>query len=596
MNGIILKLRAWWEGADRTQRVVTLGGGGLLVALLIGTFMFASRPKMSIVFANLSPGDAGSVQMEIDSLGVPVTMDNGGNISVPSDKVALVRARLAQNNKLPKSPHPGYEGLTNMGMMNTPKVEEERLKTMLEGELSKSIEMFEGVDTATVHLTFGVDSPFASEKKQAQASVALSERGQGAVTSAEGKAMATLIASSVPGMDSKKVSIFSRDGRAIFDGATADDSSGQALTKLEMEKKEAEVRRSQLQETLNRVVGPGNALVTVNLTIDNTTLSENSDIPVPIKTPVEEQKVQEQMNGSASKPAGGATDAALQPGTPDAATTAAGTDNSGYTMTQQHVSRTMGITHRQTVKGLGDLKSMAVTVFLNKPKDGDESESAQKEEAVRRAVNTFMGLEKANPTQPVPGLDQPLAFAPKEGFSAEIISYPFDDKVQKETEQAATQQAGQARMSQIVSLAPILVLGLLGFLLLKTIGKVAKTPLTGAAQLALAGGGSVPYLPMPNGTSAATSTHSLPGHPQQHALPPINVQEEIRQRALEAGISEEELNAAMAAAQEQGINLEDIPSIGKRINLPLEQIRKMGEERPEVVATLIKSWLLEDRR
>src|SRR3989442_404155 len=106
MNGILIKLRVWWETADRTQRIVTLGGGGLLVALLIGTFVIASRPKMSIVFANLTPGDAGSVQMEIEGLGLPMTMDNGGNVSVPSDKVALVRARLAQNNKLPKSPHP----------------------------------------------------------------------------------------------------------------------------------------------------------------------------------------------------------------------------------------------------------------------------------------------------------------------------------------------------------------------------------------------------------------------------------------------------------------------------------------------------------
>lgn len=583
MNGILIKLRAWWDTADRTQKIITLGGGALLVFLIVGTYIVASKPKMSIVFANLAPGDAGSVQMEIESMGMPVTMDGGGNISVPSDKVALVRARLAQNNKLPKSPHPGYEGLTTMGMMNTPKVEEERLKTMLEGELAKSIEMFDGVDTASVHLTFGVDSPFATEKKDAQASVALAERGSGTVTASEGKAMATLIASSVPGMDQKKVSIFSRDGRAIYDGSSADDSSGQALSKLEMEKKEAEVRRSQLQDTLNRVVGPGNALVTVNLTIDNTTLTENSDIPVPVKSPVDEEKLQEKMTGGGVGPAGGSADSVLAPGTNDNKTT--GSADNGYTRTQQHISRTMGMTHRETTKGLGDIKSMTVTVFLNKPKadaaDAD-AQSVEKEEAVRRAVNTFMGLEKANPTAAIPPLNQPLAFAAKEGFSSEIISYPFDEKVQKDTEKAVTDQAGQQRMSQILSLVPVIVLVLLAIFVLKTIGKAAKS--TGPTY-ALAGGG---YPSLPSGPTNIFTP--------QHALPPVNVHEEIRQKALEAGISEEELNAAMAAAQEQGINLEDIPSIGKRINLPLEQIRKMGVERPEVVATLIKSWLLEDRR
>ena len=40
----------------------------------------------------------------------------------------------------------------------------------------------------------------------------------------------------------------------------------------------------------------------------------------------------------------------------------------------------------------------------------------------------------------------------------------------------------------------------------------------------------------------------------------------------------------------------DVGEIQSRLNVPLEQIKKMSNERPEVVAMLIKSWLLEDRR
>ncbi len=596
MNGILQKLKAWWESADRTQKIVTLGGGGLMLALLIGTFMIASKPKMSIVFANLAPGDAGTVQMDIEGMGIPVTMDTGGNISVPSDKIALVRARLAQNNKLPKSPHPGYEGLTSMGMMNTPKVEEERLKTMLEGELSKSAEMFDGVDSARVHLTFGIDSPFATEKKDATASVTLAERQAGSVTPDEGRAIATLVASSVPGLDSKKVAIFSRDGRAIYDGTSGDDASGQALTKLQVEKKEGEIRRNELQETLNRVVGPGNALVTVNLTVDNSPMHEESDVPLVDKTPTEDHTLKETMKGDATgKPAIGTSDDLNNQKQPMSVDDKSG-GKDGYNRTQNGIYRgAVGVTHRTTTKGLGDLKSMMVTVFLNRPKADPnaadpaqaDKDAAEKEEAVRRAVNTYLGLAKTNPAAAVPPLSQPLAFTAKDGFGAEIISYPFDDKVQKESEKASTEVAGQQKMSQIISIVPIAVLAILAFVVMAKLSKLGRTP-SQAPQYAIAGGG---YSSLPMGGGTVYEDNG-----ELRALPMLSVQEELRQRALDSGISEEELNAAMAAAGEKGLNLEDIPSIGKRINLPLEQIRKMGQERPEVVAMLVKSWLLEDRR
>lgn len=40
----------------------------------------------------------------------------------------------------------------------------------------------------------------------------------------------------------------------------------------------------------------------------------------------------------------------------------------------------------------------------------------------------------------------------------------------------------------------------------------------------------------------------------------------------------------------------DVEAIRQRIDLPLEQIRKMAKQKPQAVAMLLKSWLLEDRR
>ena len=41
---------------------------------------------------------------------------------------------------------------------------------------------------------------------------------------------------------------------------------------------------------------------------------------------------------------------------------------------------------------------------------------------------------------------------------------------------------------------------------------------------------------------------------------------------------------------------EDVGSIKERMNKPLEQIKKLSAKKPETVAMLIKSWLLEEKK
>jgi flagellar biosynthesis/type III secretory pathway M-ring protein FliF/YscJ len=40
----------------------------------------------------------------------------------------------------------------------------------------------------------------------------------------------------------------------------------------------------------------------------------------------------------------------------------------------------------------------------------------------------------------------------------------------------------------------------------------------------------------------------------------------------------------------------DIANIKTKIDLPLEQIKKLARQRPDTVAMLLKSWIMEDRR
>ena len=132
MTAILLRLRTWWETADRTQKVVTIFGSLFLVIILAGTIIFAGKPKMEVLFRDLSPADQGMVVDELTKLAIAIEYDRTGSILVPGNKVAEARARLATAKKLPTTGHMGYGDLGGIGIMNTPGVERDRRKAIIE--------------------------------------------------------------------------------------------------------------------------------------------------------------------------------------------------------------------------------------------------------------------------------------------------------------------------------------------------------------------------------------------------------------------------------------------------------------------------------
>jgi flagellar M-ring protein FliF len=560
MGGLLLKFKMWWESADKNQRLITIGGAAFLALLLAGVFVFATKPKMEIAFAGLSPADTGMVAAEIQGMGIPVEYDQGGNVSVPKDKIPQIRATLAMNGKLPRpSNHLTKRDLNNMPVMAPPRVEEERLLAITEGQLAESIEMFTGVEQAQVHLSKGNDSPLLDRAKEASANVTIAEQVGSSVTPDQGRAMAMLVASSVPGLEPGKVSIFSREGRSIWDGQETNGTGGRAVTKLEMEKQYARQIRDDLQDQLNRIVGTGNALASVDVTLDLDKVNQSENTTTPTEDPISKESVKETMGMPGGASAGGVVG---QPSNGGGATPGtAAVPGGDYKVQQEKFEKGVSITQKTVEKAPGELKSMGITILVNSEKVTEQADI----DKISELAAAKLGPKAQDPAN----------------FTSKVIGYKFDNTAQAESAKETAAANSSARIQQILSMAPILALIVVAFFVMKTLGKMGKGMAGQQVMLATAGG---PTLPMgPGGSVAAMAAHSL-------AIPEAAVQ-----KALESGVVDEELAAALAEAQKHaGVEQIDVPSIGNRINVPLEQIKKMSNEKPEVVAMLIRSWLLEE--
>ncbi|HVT14426.1 MAG TPA: flagellar M-ring protein FliF C-terminal domain-containing protein [Fimbriimonadaceae bacterium] len=576
MGGLLLRFKEWWQSADRTQKLIAVAGSGFLVVLLVGTFVFASRPKMSLLFTNLDPADTGTVAAELESMGIQSDFDDNGNIRVPSNKVAQARASLAMKGKMPKGGNHLVEDFGKVSPFGDTKVVDGQVNAIVESELAEAIQYFDGVDSATVQVTPAVDSPFEGNKKAAMANVTVSEKSTGQVTQEEARAMANLVAAGVAGLDKSHVTIFTRTGRALWDGQDMQDSMTVANNRLDLEKREARKRRDELQEALNRMLGPGNAIAMVDLSLDTSQESDVIHTERPGK-PLASKSIDENSSLGGNGLGSGASGLSSNNPADSAPAMTGGANPAGGSQTAYKAKQTASefakdTTDKQIQKATGDLKSMAVTVLVNKTDKIVVNPSDPKDPIVSLA-NASLG-----------------SFQNQPGFTATVVTYPFDTSQADVAKKAEDAASSSNRMQQILSILPIAALILVGFLVMKSIGKLSGRPM--APMLVAAGG---PALSMsPHGTLQALAGQAIAGAKSLDAANRFVLPEIVKQKALEAGISEEQLQAAIEEAGESGISVEDIPSIKAKINVPLEQIKKMANEKPEMVAMLVKSWLIEE--
>lgn len=551
MGALVNRIKDWWDGADKTQRLVSVFGSVFLVALLGFTIMFATKPKMVPLFAGMSPSEQGPVVEELRKRSIPVELGPQGAVLVPADKESEAKMMLATANKLPSSGPKGIELLDTLNMASTPAQEREKIKAAAEGKIAAQIMTLRGIESAIVQINFGKDSPFTDETIEPSAVVSLKESAGHEVSQAEAQAIARLIQNSVAGLKAEKVSVINSAGRLVYDGEQANSAEGFANKKLETERAESKRRESDLQRRLDVAFGPGNTVAMVQVELNMDAISQDkTERELGDKKVVDESS--EKLTDSSKVPGG----TAPAPGAPSTVPNNEGKVN--YESKKTSIDYPSSETRTSTKKAGGELTGLTVTVIANSIEIKDPA-------PVQAILDDYLGAKKG-----------------QAGFTAAVQSVKFDTKGQEEAKKNAAASASQAQTQQFLSMLPIGALLLVGFMVSKSLAKIPGRTLT----MALPQGGTMSVVTGQGGNSDSMSSGSpsLPGGESQVT-------------SL-ATLAETEPELAMAL-QSMGIehidDTVDVESIRQRIDLPLEQIRKMARQRPKAVALLLKSWILEER-
>lgn len=377
------KLQAIWEKVSIVQRV-------LLVAIIL-TFVMAGasitywvrRPDMRMLYADLDPEEASKITEKIAEQGIPYKLLAGGTcIYVPQEQVYQLRLDMAKEG-LAAGGQRGYRIFDDEKIGVSPFIQNVNLKRALQDELAKSIQMIEGVVYARVHIVRAEQSLFSTADSETSASVVLNLRAGYRLSGRNIAAITNLVAGSVEGLKSEKVTVVDSQGRLLA-GAGDNTTAGGAGTVQDYKERVEQNLASKVEDMLTQVLGPGRATVRVSAVVDMTSTNLVTEKYDPSGKVTSKEEI---SSNSETEPSTGGGE-----GEP----TAAGGVKKDETIVTEYL---VGKTVEQRVDLPGEVKSLSVAAAVDLSVS-DANEAAGEENAkimqladVETLIQNALGLD-----------------------------------------------------------------------------------------------------------------------------------------------------------------------------------------------------------
>ena len=248
-------------------------------------------PSYQTLFTNLSNEDAAAVTSRLKDDKIPYQISSDGKtISVPAANVSDERVAIAGSGML-KGGGSGYElfDKVNFGMTE---FQEKLDKTRaVEGELQRTINGLDPVDSSRVAIATPDQSLYSSQQEPTTASIAIKTKPGQALSPQEVNGITSLVANAVEGLKPENVTIVDPDGQILLPGPGGPNGSGGSeagvdalrLTQEQLiakERYESALQQS-MQSMLDDTLGPKHAVARVSTKMNFDANQSESKIYAP---------------------------------------------------------------------------------------------------------------------------------------------------------------------------------------------------------------------------------------------------------------------------------------------------------------------------
>lgn len=201
----------------------------MVVGLLSLAYFLFFRTPMIPAYQNIRQSDASAIVAELDKAGIPFRLENEGHdVLVPEDRASEARVAVAGSN-VALGGTVGFELFDNSDMGLTEFAQKINFQRAMQGELSRTIMMTQGVEFARVHLALPERSIFRASQGDPTAAVTVQMIAGRALSPQRVEGIQRLVASAVPGMAQAAVSVLDENGDLVSPVPASDNGYGAPL-------------------------------------------------------------------------------------------------------------------------------------------------------------------------------------------------------------------------------------------------------------------------------------------------------------------------------------------------------------------------------
>jgi flagellar M-ring protein FliF len=372
LSKLLNQLRAIWSQLGASQRVSVTAATFVLMAGLTALSLWSSRADYGLLYGGLSDSEAAKVIAALDDSKVSYKTGNG-SIYVPSDKIYTLRMQLAGRG-IPSGDGLGFEIFDKPNFGISDFVQHANYVRAVEGELARTISQIDEVEAARVMIVLPENRLLLDKDTYPTASVFVHVRGNSQLDQQSINSIRFLVANSVEGLKPNHVAVVDNLGNVLAENTDDGSLTGLTDTQLGARRNLEQYLAKKGQDMLEKVLGPGQAIVRVSADINYDTLTQTQEKFDPDGQVVRtETKNEEQNDSITSTSASGPVGITANISTNISAATAAngpvnGTQNHKTTSTTEYE---IGKTTSSLIQAAGGIKRLTASVTVAQQMQGE---------------------------------------------------------------------------------------------------------------------------------------------------------------------------------------------------------------------------------
>jgi len=411
---------------NKKQKIIIISSIVLVVAILSFLIVFNTSSKKpedgyAILFENLSSKDAALIVQYLEKKQIPYIIPEDGVIEVPKDKVQKLRLDVAAQG-LPKTSKVGFEIFDKSSFGITDFEQKIKYLRALEGELAKTIESLNAVESAKVNIALPKESVFVEKEVLPTASVVIKLKPNMILTPKQIKGIKYLVASAVPKLKPENVKIVDQYGNLLGEDDELIRNNELLKAELEYRKRMEKALEEKIISILAPIIGGKDKVVAkVNLDVDFSQVKSTSTIYSPDNVVRSEQTLEESKEGYKPKEVGGVPGAVSNIGPVQGIKS--NEIKEKYTKSQTTTNYEISTTIKDIKEPLAKIKRITAAVVV------DGRYKKEKDKVV------FIPLEKIELVNIENLVKNAIGFNEKRGDSVSVSSFQFNTNITKESKE-----------------------------------------------------------------------------------------------------------------------------------------------------------------